>query len=200
MDLSHVIAFNIALGAAIASPGPALLVAIKTTLSSGRRAGIAVGLGLGLVAALWTLAALLGLETIFAVFPWAYGGVKAVGALYLIYIAYQMWVHARAKVEAQMTPASHAFRQGVMINALNPKSVLFAAAVLVVIFPSGMSLGENLFVVANHLAIEVLFYTGLAFGMSHAAVSQRYMRAKVYIDRVAAGVLGLLGLRLLFQR
>jgi len=200
MELIHLIAFNVALFAAIASPGPALLVAIKTTLSSGRQAGIAVGLGLGLVASLWTLAALLGLEALFLAFPWAYAAVKFIGAAYLIYIAYGMWIGARDAVQTELKPAAHAFRQGVMINILNPKSVLFAAAVLVVIFPAGMTMAENLLIVANHLVIEVLFYTALAFGMSRASVSQSYMKAKVYIDRVAAGILGLLGLRLLLSR
>lgn len=200
MEITHLIAFNVALFAAIASPGPALLVAIKTTLSAGRRAGIAVGCGLGLVASLWTFAALLGLEAVFLAFPWAYAAVKAIGAAYLIYVAYGMWVGAREAVQTEIKPAAHAFRQGVMINVLNPKSALFAAAVLVVIFPEGMTMGENLLVVANHFMIEVLFYIALAFGMSRASVSQRYLRAKVYIDRVAAGVLGLLGLRLLLNR
>ncbi len=84
MDLTHLIAFNIALLAAIASPGPAFLVAVKTAVTSGRRAGIAVGLGLGLMAALWTAAALFGLEVVFTAFPWAYTLVKTIGALYLL--------------------------------------------------------------------------------------------------------------------
>ena len=36
--------------------------------------------------------------------------------------------------------------------------------------------------------------------LSRASVSQSYMKAKIYIDRVAAGILGLLGLRLLLNR
>jgi threonine/homoserine/homoserine lactone efflux protein len=200
MDLSHVIAFNIALMAAIASPGPAFLIALRTTLGAGRRAGIAVGLGLGLVAALWTLAALLGLDIVFTLFPWAYGLMKLGGAAYLLYIAWGMWRGAGDPVTSALQPSSHAFRQGVMINLLNPKSVLFAAAVLVVIFPAGLSLAETLFIVANHLAVEVLFYTALAFGLSRPAVSAAYLRAKRLLDRIAAGVLGLLGLRLLLSR
>jgi len=200
MEFTQIIVFNAALLAAIASPGPALLIAIKTTLGSGRRAGIAMGLGLGLVASLWTLAALLGLEALFFAFPWAFAAVKFIGAMYLIYIAYGMWRGARKSIQTEMKPAAHAFRQGMMINILNPKSVIFAAAVLVVIFPTGMPMAENLFIVANHLAIEALFYTALAFGMSRASVSQGYMKAKVYIDRISAGILGLLGLRLLLSR
>lgn len=200
MDLTHLIAFNIALLAAIASPGPAFLVAVKTSVTSGRRAGIAVGLGLGLTAALWTAAALFGLEVVFVAFPWAYTAVKTIGALYLMWIAYGMWRSARAPLNADVKPARHAFRQGILINLMNPKSVLFATAVLVVIFPPNMTLGENLLVIANHLVVEWVVYTAIAIGLSTEAVSRRYLRGKVWLDRVAAAVLGALGLRLLLDR
>ena len=84
MSIHHLIAFNIALIAAILSPGPAFLVAVQTTLRSGRRAGIAVGCGLGLMASIWTAMALLGLDAVFAVFPWAYAAAKICGTVPLI--------------------------------------------------------------------------------------------------------------------
>ena len=40
MTFGQLLAFNIALLVAIASPGPALLMAIRTTLSGGRRADV----------------------------------------------------------------------------------------------------------------------------------------------------------------
>ena len=200
MTLEHLIAFNIALFAAIASPGPALLVAIRTTLSAGRKAGIAMGCGLGLMAATWTLMALLGLEVVFQLFPWVYTIAKFVGAVYLLYIAWQMWVSAKDSIETHTQPAKKTFRQGFLINLFNPKSVLFAAAVLVVIFPAGMSGIDNATVVLNHLLVEILFYTALAFGMSTQLIAKRYLQAKAYIDRFAALVLGILGLRLLVSR
>ncbi len=200
MTIEHLIAFNIALFAAIASPGPALLVAIQTTLRSGRASGIAIGCGLGLMAAVWTMMALLGLEAVFQLVPWAYAAARIIGAVYLLYIAWGMWQGARSKLEPAMKPARHAFRQGMLINVTNPKSVLFAAAVLIVIFPAEMTLFENAVVVLNHLVIELIFYIALAVGMSTEAVSRMYLRAKVCIDRVAAVVLGALGVRLLVGR
>lgn len=200
MTIEHLIAFNIALFAAIASPGPALLVAIQTTLGSGRGAGMAIGAGLGLMASIWTLMALLGLKAVFQLFPWAYTLAKLAGAAFLLYIAWQMWAGAKKGIEAKIKPARHAFRQGFIINALNPKAMLFAAAVLIVIFPANMTFLENATVVFNHLVIEVVFYTALAFGMSAQAVSRRYMKAKTYIDRTASVILGALGLRLLVTR
>ena len=134
------------------------------------------------------------------VVPWAYTLVKLLGAGYLIYVAVGMWRGARSPVAADPKPARHAFRQGLAVNLLNPKSVLFAAAVLVVIFPPDLSLGQSLIIVANHLAVELLFYTALACAMSSAAVSRRYMAAKLWFDRCAALVLGGLGLRLLLSR
>jgi len=201
MELTHYLAFNLALAAAIASPGPAFLISVKTTLTAGRRAGLSVGAGLAFVAALWTLAALLGLEAIFTAFPWAYVAVKSVGALYLMYIAYGMWKGARDPLApTEVKPARHAIWQGVAIQIMNPKSVLFAAAVLVVISPANMTLTEKGFIFSNHLMIELMFYSLLAFGMSTSAARAAYLRAKVYLDRIAAVVLSVLGLRLLFGK
>lgn len=197
MTVEHLIVFNLALFAAMASPGPALLVAIQTTLGNGRAAGIAVGAGLAVMAACWTLMALLGLEVVFGLFPWAYVAVKSIGAVYLIYIAWKMWVNARAEIQTTTRPAKYAFRQGLMVNALNPKAVVFAAAVLVVIFPKNMTMIENGIVIFNHLFVEIAFYSMLAVSMSTQVVRDKYLKAKVYIDRGAAIVLGALGLRLL---
>ncbi len=200
MSIEHLIAFNIALLAAFVSPGPALLVAVCTTLSSGRRAGIAVGCGLGLVAATWTMMALLGLEAVFRLVPWAYATAKIAGAIYLLYVAYKMWIGAKNDIETEIKPAKHAFRQGMMINILNPKSVLFAAAVLIVIFPADMTLLENAAVVLNHVVVEILLYTLLAVALGTQSVRKRYLRAKLYLERFSAIVLGGFGLRLVADR
>ena len=200
MTWEQLVAFNLALFVAIASPGPALLMATHTSASRGRAAGVAAGVGLGLMAATWTMMALLGLAVIFELFPMVYIGAKIAGGAYLLYLAYKMWRNASAPINARIPPARHAFRQGFLVNLLNPKSVLFAAAVLVAVFPAGLSVGESFVIVINHFLVEVAFYTTLAFCMSTQAVSKRYMQAKVYIDRGAAIILGALGIRLVLSR
>ena len=200
MTWEQLVAFNIALLVAIASPGPALLMATHTSASRGRAAGVAAGVGLGLMAAIWTLMALLGLAAVFELFPMVYIGAKIAGGAYLLYLAYKMWRNASAPINVRIPPARHAFRQGFFVNLLNPKSVLFAAAVLVAVFPVGLSVAESFVIVINHFLVEVVFYATLAFCMSTRAVSTRYMQAKGYIDRGAAIVLGALGIRLIVSR
>ena len=200
MEVGHILAFNLALAAAWASPGPAMLVAMRSTLAGGRRAGMATGCGLALAAAAWTLVALAGLDTVFRLFPWAYVAFKTAGAIYLIWIAWRTWRRAGAPVDRPALPSRRAFLDGVLVNLGNPKSVLFAAAVLVVIFPPNLGWGARLAVAVNHLVFELAAYGGLVAMLATRAVETRYLRVKRTLDRVAAGVLGALGIRLLVER
>lgn len=200
MEAADVLAFNLALAAAWASPGPAMLVAMRATLAGGRRAGFATGAGLAVVAAGWTLLALAGLDTVFRVFPWAYVVFKTAGAAYLLWIAWTTWRDARKAIGRAALPSRRAFLDGALVNLGNPKSVLFAAAVLVVIFPPDLDWGAKLAVAANHLALELAAYGALVAVLGAERVAARYLRAKAWLDRVAAGMLGALGLRLLVER
>ena len=200
MTADSLIAFNLVLLAALASPGAALLFCMRTTVVAGRRAGMLTGLGLGLAAAFWTLAALLGLEGIFILFPWAYGALKIGGALYLLWIAYTTWRHARAPLEQAAGATRRNLMAGLFVNLGNPKSMLFAAAVIVVVFPQALSGAEIAFVALNHLVLEVLFYTLLAMVLGAPAARRRYLSLKPVLDRIAATLLAGLGLRLLLEK
>lgn len=201
MTPESLVAFNLVLLAAIASPGPSLLFLVRTTLANGRRTGMITGAGLATMAALWTGMALLGLNGIFALFPWAYLVLKSAGAAYLLWIAVQTWRHARAPIGSAPPPsARNAFVSGLLVNLANPKSVLFAGAVLVVIFPPALGAGEKAIIFLNHLAVELIVQPALALLLSTAAIRARYLRAKPLLDRIAAAVLGALGIRLLLDR
>lgn len=202
MEPAQLIAFNLTLLAAMAAPGPAMLLAIRATLTGGRTHGIATGLGLGTMAAAWTALALLGLDAVFALFPWAYLAMKFAGALYLMWIAVGMWRAARTPLAdtAPPVPRHRAFLTGLGVNLANPKSALFAAAVLVVIFPAGLGALEMALIVANHLVVEWLVYGLFAMALSTGPARAGYLHLKPLLDRAAAAVLGALGLRLLLDR
>ncbi|MEQ8665189.1 MAG: LysE family translocator [Rhodospirillales bacterium] len=200
MELSHLIAFNLALGVAICSPGPALIYIIQSSLSGGRAVGFLTGCGSATAAAGWTLAALMGLDQLFQLFPWAYAGFKTAGALYLMVIAWRTWRNAHVPIEVRARPHARAYLGGLLVNLANPKAVLFAGAVLVVVFPPGLSLADKALVTANHLGVEIVAYGLFATLLNTRAVSARYLRLKPVFDRVAAAVLGALGVRLILDR
>lgn len=200
MEAGHLIAFNLTLLAALASPGPAMLMALRTTLVEGRAAGILTGMGLGTIAAAWTAAALLGLDVIFTLFPWAYLTLKVLGAAYLVYLAISIWRDATRPLDTAQAARRRPFLSGALVNLANPKSVLFASAVLVVIFPRDLELAQKALIVANHMLVEYAAYTVFACALSTRAARDGYLRLKPVFDRVAAGVLGALGLKLAFDR
>lgn len=200
MEISHLLAFNAMLLAALVSPGPAMLVALHTALTRGRWAGILCGFGLAFAAALWTLAALVGLDGIFRAFPWAYGTLKAAGALYLCHLAWKTWRHADDAPADVAAGRGASFRRGALTNLANPKSMLFAAAVLVVVFPAGLAPAGQAIIVVNHFAVESAAYALLAVTLGGRSAASGYLRAKSWLDRITATVLGALGLRLLLDR
>ncbi len=197
---SDLIAFNAVLFVALISPGAAMLFITRITLSAGRASGIATGIGLGTAAALWTLAALFGLEAVFKLFPWTYTVLKIGGAAYLIWIAIQTWRHARSAVKEAPKPRGRAILAGLLLNLGNPKSMLFAAAVIVVIFPKGMTGNDIALIVVNHWVLELAFYTVFATLLSAPSVRRGYLKLKPVLDRIAATVLGALGLRLILEK
>ncbi|MEO0496088.1 MAG: LysE family transporter, partial [Pseudomonadota bacterium] len=205
VSLAQMIAFNATLAAAILSPGPAMLLSVRNSIAEGRAVGVATGLGLATMAAIWTGCALLGLAALFEIVPWLYGAMKFVGAAYLIYLAIGMWRNAAQPMSIHESgQTSHSvlwgFRSGLLINLSNPKSVLFAGAVIVVIFPAGLSAGGTALIVVNHLMLEVFAYTCFALALSTPMARRAFSSGKTWFDRVAGTVMGALGVRLLLDR
>ncbi len=121
--------------------------------------GVPPGLGLGSMAALWTLLAVLGLEGLMALAPGLYLAIRIASAFYLLWIAARMW---RDKGSPDTEPSGdrvfsgglhHLFMRGIIINLMNPKSVVFAASVIFIIFPPDISLVAMMVVPVNHLFI-----------------------------------------------
>lgn len=200
IEWTHILAFNLTLIASMLVPGPALLYALRQSIAGGFRMGAATGFGLATVATAWTLAALLGLEALFVAFPYAFVALKVIGAVYLLWIAYGLWKNAAAPLATETSKHRRAFIGGMLINLANPKSVLFSASVVVVIFPPGLTAADIGLILANNFAIEVGGYLSFAALLSTPPARSGYLKLKPVFERVAATVLGLLGLRLLFSR
>jgi threonine/homoserine/homoserine lactone efflux protein len=198
LGASELIAFNAALLVAVLGPGPAFLLCVQAALRGGRREGVLTGAGLAAMAALWTLAALLGLETLFAVAPAAYTVLKVGGALIVLGFAVQTWRSADAPVAHDVpTSKRRAFAAGFALNLGNPKSVLFSAGVLIVIFPPSLGAAEIALVTVNHFLLELAVYVALAMLLDRPAVQRRYLAFKPTFSKATAVVLGALGINLL---
>ena len=115
------------------TPGPAVLYIVARTLDQGRRAGLVSVLGIAVGTLFHIAAATLGISAILVRSAMAFQTVRYAGAAYLLWLGVQKLRHARdeaAHVSPPREPLSRIFRNGVVVNILNPKTALFFFAFL----------------------------------------------------------------------
>jgi threonine/homoserine/homoserine lactone efflux protein len=114
-------------------PGPAVLYIVTQSVSYGRRAGLASVAGITTGTLVHIAAATIGLSALLASSALAFNVVKYLGAAYLIVVGIRRLAGLERPTEDGAPRArSHAslFRQGIVVNVLNPKTALFFLAFL----------------------------------------------------------------------
>ncbi len=127
-----VLAYAAACLLVVLAPGPDNILAIGRGLSQGRSAAALSALGAGIGIMFHTLMAAFGLSVLIQGSALAFWCVKAVGAVYLIWLGYKA---LRSKSLIAFVPAAHMplhriFISGALSNILNPKPGLFVLAFL----------------------------------------------------------------------
>lgn len=101
---------------------------LARTLSSGRSSGIATIIGTNIGCLIHTCLAAIGVSALVAASATAFFMLKIVGALYLLWLAYNALRHGSSfTLNAERQPASlhESFFMGLTINLINPKVALF---------------------------------------------------------------------------
>jgi threonine/homoserine/homoserine lactone efflux protein len=114
-------------------PGPSVLYIVTQSVSHGRRAGIASVAGITTGTLVHIVAATVGLSALLASSALAFDVVKYLGAAYLIVIGVRRLAGLeRAQDERARGPRNlgRLYRQGIVVNTLNPKTALFFLAFL----------------------------------------------------------------------
>jgi len=161
-------------GAAIAiavSPGAGAIQSMATGLTHGVRRGYwsILGLEVGLMLQLTLVA--IGLGAIVANSIIAFNIIKWAGVAYLIYLAMRQWRTATIDLREQIGKAMDGGRlalvvRGFLVNATNPKGLVFFLAVLPqFVVPTAPLLPQYLAIGATMVAVDLVvmgLYTALA--------------------------------------
>ena len=113
-----------------AVPGPGIFYVAARTLSGGRKAGIASTLGTALGGLVHVIAGALGVSAIILASAQLFSAVKLAGALYLVWLGIKTIREARQLLPKQISQigAKRAFREGIVVEAMNPKTAAFFLA------------------------------------------------------------------------
>lgn len=187
------------------TPGPDMLYLMAKSASGGRREGLAAGAGLWCGAMGHVLAAALGLSAIVMASASAFTAIKLTGALYLFYLGVQALRGAGSQFQpvetgARSTGAWGAFRQGVLVDLLNPKTALFFMAFLPqFVRPEAGPVATQLLVLGLvTLAVAIPIEVAVILGSARLSNwLRRRQRLAQWMDRLMGTVFIGLGLRLL---
>jgi threonine/homoserine/homoserine lactone efflux protein len=113
-----------------AVPGPGIFYVAARTLSGGKRAGFASTFGTALGGLVHVIGGALGVSAIILASAELFTVLKFAGALYLVWLGIKTFREARdvAKQAAATAPAQQVFREGVLVESLNPKTAAFFLA------------------------------------------------------------------------
>jgi threonine/homoserine/homoserine lactone efflux protein len=132
-DSASLAVFLVATVALLLTPGPAVLYVVAQGIARGRRAGLVSTLGIHTGSIVHVTAATVGLSSLLVSSATAFSAVKYAGAAYLVLLGVQrLLAKGEADQGAARTPRSlwRLYRQGVVVNVLNPKTALFFLAFL----------------------------------------------------------------------
>lgn len=148
MDSHSILAFTLVAAIAIASPGPATLMAINNSLAHGQRSAIWSSLGNASGLFCLSAAAMLGLGALLASSELLFNAVKIVGAGYLFYLGIkQLFKKGPMLAEEHQDDAQKSrptrrklFKAAFLTAVTNPKATMFFTA----LFPQFIDQGAAL--------------------------------------------------------
>lgn len=133
MAISALLVFALALAVAAGSPGPIVAALVARVLARGPAEVLPLLLGSWLGEAAWLTVAVAGLAAVARNLGAVFVALKYAGALYLLYLAWKMWIgEPEAETEAAQArqPAWRLFAGGLAVALGNPKIIIFYVALL----------------------------------------------------------------------
>lgn len=187
------------------SPGPSFVVIARVSLAQSRAEGIAASAGMGVASAIFACLALAGLHAVLEQVGWLYLTVKLAGGGYLVYLAYRILKGAKEPLSMEV-PVRDKGRSRGLLKALllgagtqlsNPKTAIVFASVFATFLTVKPEPWLYLTLVPAIFMVEFVWYSLVATALSGDRPRRAYGRVKSWIDRVAAAVLGALGVSLI---
>jgi threonine/homoserine/homoserine lactone efflux protein len=159
----------------VVTPGSSTAMVVRHVLGGGRAAGLAAAAGIAVANASWAVAAGLGVTAILSRVPLVFALIRFGGAAYLAVLGVralgrallpsQETILARAEDDPSGPDLGAAFRDGVVVNLLNPPIATFYI-VVVPSFMTGPEPGRFALLAAIHIGLALLCHAAWAVGFA----------------------------------
>jgi threonine/homoserine/homoserine lactone efflux protein len=203
IPIDSLIGFFIASALLSIAPGPDNLFVLMQSALYGKMSGVFVTLGLCTGLIVHTAAVAFGVAAIFQASVVAFTVLKIVGALYLVYLAWQAFRASRKQLvtsSADLRNYGALYRRGIIMNITNPKVTIFFLAFLpqFVSLDSGALAPQILILGGVFMCVALIIFCAIAVTAGFLGDwLQRSSKAQIYLNRIAGTVFAVLALKLL---
>jgi threonine/homoserine/homoserine lactone efflux protein len=141
---AHLVAFLLLIAVLVAIPGPAVVLIMKHAVLRGRRSALLTASGVLTADLVWVGASVTGVTALLVASRPAFEALRFIGAAYLVYLGVRLLLRrgaAQQPVSARSGDAlpgsgRRAFREGVLCDLSNPKTLLVFTSVIPQFVPS----------------------------------------------------------------
>lgn len=178
--------------AATASPGPAIVTIIETAVREGRKAGLALALGVLTGSMTWACLTTLGISALIRAEPRALMGVELIGGTYLLWLAFSLLKKAlrrgnpgAGRVGRARSLSQH-YAKGYGLHLTNPKAIMIWIMLTSLAVPAGANTGRTVLFVCGCMLLGLMIFSGFALLFSIPAVHRAYLRIRRPFEAAAA--------------
>lgn len=169
------------------SPGPSVAMLIGIATGQGRSPALAATLGIAFGSVTINIMTILGVGLVLSQAAWLMTGLRVVGALYLLYLAYCTFgkvVHPPKlqALESHYRSLLNHFSSGYLLQVTNPKAIAFWLAISSVGAVEGASIGIVLLFVAGGFLISFTCHAAWALALSVGYIQEAFSRWRRWIE------------------
>ena len=172
-----------------AVPGPGIFYVTARTLSGGSRAGIASTFGTALGGLMHVVAGGIGVSAIILASAQLFTGLKLAGALYLVWLGVKTFREAGNMPAEQTEPvgATRAFREGIAVEALNPKTAAFFLAFIPQFLDPAAGYPALQFIVLGLISVTLNTSADIVVVAMASAARENFVRKPHLLRRLRQG-------------
>jgi threonine/homoserine/homoserine lactone efflux protein len=189
---------------AVISPGPAVVALINTSMTKGRKAGMAFATGIMTGSLCWATLSAVGLAAIIAAYAEVLVFIKVAGGFYLLYLAWKAFRSAMAGDEAaghaQGTATqtlSRLYLNGFFLHLTNPKAIFIWISLVSLGLPTGAPASIMAVYITGCLFIGLVSLNAMALMFSATPVVRGYRKSRRAIEACMGAFFAFAGVKML---
>ena len=183
------------------SPGPSLAVVLRNTISGGRMQGVMTGIGHGIGLGIYAFIAVMGLSSLLLANKQIFNLIQWAGALFLIWLAFNMIAYRPSSISNEYEGNwRRGFLEGLMIAFLNPKILVFMAAVFSQFINPDISNAGRFIMAIMAGVIDTIWYVLVATVLAGTPIINKLRANTGLVDRSIGIVMLMLALFLIIKK